>query len=92
MHPTPETGFKHAQQHTRRLLDHPDATLTITYAQLADALQRTMLCQVPAIVQGVWNVLQHEHQQREQAQREALTAQTRALRQQQLEAAFGGGL
>jgi ABC-type multidrug transport system fused ATPase/permease subunit len=59
------------------------------FFQLADAVQRVMMCKAPAIVQGIWNVLAHEAAQREQARISALTAQTRTLRQQQLEAAFG---
>lgn len=55
MHPQP------VPVHNRRLLDQqpaPDAKLTITHEQLADALRRVMLARTPAILQGVWNVLQ----------------------------------
>ena len=86
---TPDTDFQRSQHCTRRLLDDPTQTVTMTHAQLADAVQRVMMCKAPAIVQGIWNVLAHEAAQREQARISALTAQTRTLRQQQLEAAFG---
>lgn len=68
MHPQP------LPVHNRRLLDQlpaPDATLTITHAQLADAMQRVMLARTPAILQGVWNVLEDSAAQAAQALAEA---------------------
>jgi hypothetical protein len=44
----------------RRLLDNPGGTVTATFAQLCDAMRRAMGADVPAICQGVWNVLRHE--------------------------------
>lgn len=60
MHPQP------LPVHNRRLLDQqtaPTAALTITRAQLAEAVRRVMQCETPAITQGIWNVLVHETQQ-----------------------------
>ena len=82
--------------HTRRLLDDPTHTVTITRAELEDAVQRVMQCKPTAIVQGLWNVLAHETAQRQAAAEHARIAaqvvEARARRQQQLEAAFGVGL
>jgi len=84
-----------APVHTRRILDdHSAQTLTITHAQLADAVRRVMLCDTPAITQGIWNVLRHETdlaaQAAEQQRTAAYQAQQRALHQKRLEDAFGG--
>jgi hypothetical protein len=38
--------------------------LTITHADLADAVRRTLHCAAPAITQGVWNILRSEAQRR----------------------------
>lgn len=75
-----------------------DETLTITRADLADALRRTMMCSVPAITEGAWNVLRHEAEQRALQRQEglraerdaALVAGARTRRQQDLETVFGG--
>ncbi len=72
----------------------PDATLTITRAQLCDAVQRALLCQAPAITQGIWNVLQDEAQRAadEAAARRVAegVAAARAAHQTRLEQAFAG--
>lgn len=47
----------------RRAEDTHGETLTITHAQLADAVRRTLQCTAPAITQGIWGVLRAESQQ-----------------------------
>lgn len=81
-----------AQQPLRRLLDTTSQSLTITYAQVQDAVQRVFHCRPPKIVNGLWNVFQDqaraaaETQAAQQVAEQA--ARERTLRQLQLETAF----
>ena len=56
-----------AANYNRRMLDpcfDGTGALTISHADLADAVRRTLQCAAPAITQGIWNVLKAEAHQR----------------------------
>lgn len=81
-----------AQQPLRRLLDTTSQSLTITYAQVQDAVQRVFHCRPPKIVNGLWNVFQDQARAAAEAQAAQQVAEQaareRTLRQLQLETAF----
>ena len=87
-----------AANYNRRMLDpcfDGTGALTITLADLADAVRRTLQCAAPAITQGVWAVLRSEAQRRANtAEDEHLTrvdADRRAQRQRTDRHAGAGG-
>lgn len=86
-----------AANYNRRMLDpcfDGTGALTISHADLADAVRRTLQCAAPAITQGVWNILRSEAQRRaDAAEAERVTginADWRARRQVELETLFTG--
>ena len=86
-----------AAAYNRRMLDPSfdgSGSLTITHADLADAVRRTMQCAPQAITQGVWAVLRSEAQRRadiaDAVRVTRINADWRARRQVELETLFGG--